>query len=186
MLYLSVVSNGMMVAMFVSSVLYLIVYTHFYRKTILYHLCMSAASIFNVIKAWELDAERDLLIAMPTEGNNKQAFYHTDIVICFFEDNISALWVPVRSSNLHGPDGRIARVQMVAGQTHIVQTTQGLRRILIEFPQAYCPGIKVYQQESCEGGGGTGAANNTERASNVVLPFALFDPVLFLQTRSVF
>ena len=78
--------------------------------------------MFNVVKAWELDSERDVFLGLPVEGSNtKQAFHR----------------VPVRSSNLS--DGR--RTQMVQG--NVVSSTQGLKRLLLEFPKAYCPGVKA-------------------------------------------
>lgn len=105
----------------------------------------AATNVFHVVKAASLDPLRDVYIGLPVEGNSKQAFHR----------------VPVRSSVLQNP---LARVQMLPGQTHVVQSTQGLRRLLLEFPQAYAPGIRVYTQDSADGD-----------RSNVSLGFALFD-----------
>lgn len=51
------------------------------------------SSIFHVIKAASLDAERDVFLGVPIEGSNKTAPCHR---------------VPVRSSNLENQDGHIA------------------------------------------------------------------------------
>lgn len=73
-----------------------------------------ASNVFHVIKAANLDAERDVFVGLPQDGNNKQAFHR----------------VPVRSSNLETADGRLSRVQLLSGQTHVVQNTHAGRRHL--------------------------------------------------------
>ena len=119
-----------------------------------------ARNMFHVIPAGELDAERDILLGLPVEGTNKQAFHR----------------VPLRSSSLEGSDGHMASpagrvhphgaaspVQTIPGDQHIVQKTQGLRRLLLRFPRSYTPGVRIYQQD-----------DSSER-SNVTLGFALWD-----------
>lgn len=65
--------------------------------------------------------------------------------------------VPVRSSLPQGADPNRV-IQMVSGQTHVVQNTIGLRpgsrpsarirggRLLLEFSRCYVPAIRVYTQ----------------------------------------
>ena len=91
--------------------------------------------MFQVLKAWEMEPERDIFISMPSSNGgtdqqnaNKQAFFR----------------VPIRSSNVLNADGQATRVQMLPGESNVTMSTSGLRRVLLEFPQAYTPGIKVY------------------------------------------
>lgn len=107
---------------------------------------MSGNHIFHVIKAIDLNPERDVYIGLPVEGTGKQACHR----------------VPIRSTTLQNPT---ARVQLLPGQDHVVQSTQGLRRLLLEFPVSFAPGVRVYNQE------GDAGAERT----NVSLGFALFD-----------
>lgn len=109
------------------------------------------AGLFHVIKASDLDAERDIFLGVPVEGSSKQSFHR----------------VPVRSSNISLADGRLARVQMLPGESHVVQSTQGLKRLLLKFPRSFAPGVRMYQQDNS---GDAGADRQ-----NVTLGFALFD-----------
>ena len=91
--------------------------------------------MFQVLKAWELEPERDIFVSLPNcnaasdqQNSNKQAFFR----------------VPVRSSNVLNAEGQTTRVQMLPGEANVTMSTSGLRRVLLEFPQAYTPGIKVY------------------------------------------
>ena len=103
---------------------------------------MASNSLFHVVEAAQLDAERDVYVGLPVETTNKQTFHR----------------VPVRASRTE------ARVQLLPGSTHVVQSTQGLRRLLLKFPTSYCPGIKVYHGD----GGEADRCNRT-------LGFALYD-----------
>ena len=104
---------------------------------------MATCTLFETVKAARLDPERDVYVGLPTEGGKQWSCR-----------------VPIRSSNLQNSgragaaalpprvgDGNGQRVQILPGQTHVVQSHQGLRRLLLEFPCSYCPGVKVYQAE---------------------------------------
>lgn len=118
-------------------------------------------SVFHVVKAWEIDPERDVLLAVPADNAGGP---NAKMGVCR---------IPVRSGRLVGADGQtLSHVQMVPGQTHIVQRTRGLRRLLLEFPRTYTPGIRIFQQDN-----NSNSNNNSDGygTSSMTLPFAMFD-----------
>ena len=109
---------------------------------------MATNSMFNVIPALDLNAERDVFMGLPVESNTKQTFYR----------------IPIRSSSTESASGdRRIQVKLVPGQTNVVQSVQGLQRLLIKFPQVFVPGIKVFE------------ANNENDRTNTSMGFALYD-----------
>lgn len=70
--------------------------------------------------------------------------------------------VPIRSAKLVTEDDRRIPVQFVQNSNTVVQSTKGLRRLLLKFPQAFVHEIKSYESE----GGGR---------SNLTMGFSLFD-----------
>ena len=109
---------------------------------------MATNSMFNVIPALDLNAERDVFMGLPVESNTKQTFYR----------------IPIRSSSTESASGdRRMQVKLVPGQTNVVQSIQGLQRLLIKFPQVFVPGIKVFE------------ANNENDRTNMSMGFALYD-----------
>ena len=109
---------------------------------------MANNSMFNVIPALDLNAERDVFMGLPVESNTKQTFYR----------------IPIRSSSTESAFGdRRVQVKLVPGQTNVVQSIQGLQRLLIKFPQVIVPGIKVVE------------ANNENDRTNTSMGFALYD-----------
>jgi hypothetical protein len=105
--------------------------------------------MFHTVAAGELRAERDVLLGMPTDPTtNKQTFHR----------------VPVRSAHTESPSGdRRTRVQYVDGSKHMVQSVQGLPRLLVRFPPSFVPGIKVFE-----------ASGENDR-TNLSMGFALYD-----------
>lgn len=87
---------------------------------------MSSNQVFHVVDAADVDPERDVYIGLPVETVNKQTFYR----------------LPIRSANVGGGNER--RVQMLPGSSVVVQSTQGLRRLLLRFPMSYCPRITTH------------------------------------------
>ena len=109
---------------------------------------MAANTMFTVVAASELQAERDVLVGLPVENTTKQTFHR----------------IPIRSSNTQSATGdRRLQVKMVASQTHVVQSIQGLQRLLIKFPTVFVPGIKVFE------------ANGENDRTNLSMGFALYD-----------
>lgn len=106
---------------------------------------MANNQVFHVIDAAEIDPERDVYVGLPVETVNKQTFHR----------------LPIRSSNLDGANER--RVQLLPGSSVVVQSTQGLRRLLVRFPTCYCPRVSTHQ--------GDGDNERTNRS----LGFALYD-----------
>ena len=106
-------------------------------------------AMFHTVLASELRADRDVFLGMPSDPTtNKQTFHR----------------VPVRSAHTESPSGdQRTRVQFVDGNKHIVQSVQGLRRLLIRFPQSFVPGIKVFE-----------ASGENDR-TNLSMGFALYD-----------
>ena len=109
---------------------------------------MSGGSMFKVIPAVELNAQRDVYVGLPVENTNKQTFHR----------------IPIRSSCTESDTGdRRLHVKLLPGQQNVVQSTQGLRRLLIKFPTVFVPGIKVFE------------ANNDNDRTNMSMGFALYD-----------
>lgn len=104
-------------------------------------------SMFRVVKAWEMVPERDVLVAFPKEFTTPHLYHR----------------VPVRSSAGYGSDGRPSRVQFMEGQSHMVQSPNGLKRLLMEFPRAWTPGLRSYQ-------------NIEGTQPSMSMGFALYDP----------
>lgn len=101
--------------------------------------------MFVVRAAADLDANRDAVLIVPTEGNNKQNFHR----------------VPIRAAPDNGaplPN----TVADVAGGLRVAQTPAGLRRLLLKFPESFCHGVKEFD-------------TTEEERQNVSLGFALFD-----------
>jgi hypothetical protein len=104
--------------------------------------------MFHVVAASELNAERDVYVGLPMESTNKQTFHR----------------IPIRSSCTESDVGdRRWSVKLVPGHPNVVQSTQGLRRLLIKFPTVFVPGIKVFE------------ANNDTDRTNLSMGFALYD-----------
>lgn len=109
---------------------------------------MAANPMFTVVPALDLNAQRDVYVGLPVENTNKQTFHR----------------IPIRSSCTESDTGdRRIHVKFVPGSQHVVQSTQGLRRLLIKFPSVFVPGIKVFE-----------ASNDNDR-TNLSMGFALFD-----------
>lgn len=105
-------------------------------------------SMFHVVNACELKPERDVFVGLPVETTNKQTFHR----------------VPIRSACTEGPAGdRRVRVQLVDNNPNVVKSCQGLQRLLLKFPSAFVPGIKVFE-----------ASNDNDR-TNLSMGFALYD-----------
>jgi hypothetical protein len=101
--------------------------------------------MFVVRAAVDLNPERDTVLIVPTEGNNKQNFHR----------------VPIRAAPEAGaplPN----EVADVAGGLRVAPTPAGLRRLLIKFPESFCHGIKEFD-------------NTESDRQNLSLGFALFD-----------
>ena len=111
--------------------------------------------MFNVIAAADVEPERDVFVVLPTEappnkagGNNKQPFHR----------------VPIRSACTESAGGdRRVRVQLVDGHRNVVASAQGLQRLLLRFPRAYVPGVKVFE------------GNNDGDRTNLSMGFSLYD-----------
>ena len=87
-------------------------------------------SMFHTVLAAELEPERDVFVGLPVETTNKQTFHR----------------VPIRSACTDGLSGdRRLRVQFVDGNRNVVQNCAGLQRLLIRFPNAFIPGIRVWR-----------------------------------------
>jgi hypothetical protein len=105
-------------------------------------------NMFHVVPVEDLNAERDVFVGVPVETTNKQTFHR----------------VPIRSSCTESIDeDRRLRVQMVPGSSCVVQSCQGLRRLLLKFPRVFVPGIRVFE------------ANGDNDRTNLSMGFALYD-----------
>ena len=105
-------------------------------------------SMFHTVLAAELEPERDVFVGLPVETTNKQTFHR----------------VPIRSACTDGLSGdRRLRVQFVDGNRNVVQNCAGLQRLLIRFPNAFVPGIRVFE-----------ASNDNDR-TNLSMGFSLYD-----------
>jgi hypothetical protein len=102
----------------------------------------AARDVFVVKPAADLVAERDLVVCTPQEPppGAKQAFFR----------------VPIRA--------RPAAPAFLPGSRDAVGSTAGLKRVLLQFPQSFCHGIKEYDN----------LGTDSERA-NMTLGIALFD-----------
>lgn len=93
---------------------------------------MSKPGMFHVVPTVDLNPERDVYVGLPVETTNKQTFHR----------------VPVRSASTESASGdRRYRVNLVPGASNVVQSVQGLRRLLLKFPSVFVPGIKVFEPE---------------------------------------
>ena len=124
-------------------------------------------SMFSVVLASELQPERDVFVGLPVENSSKQTFHRIPIRSSCTESstgNQAVLQKGVGNSliNQLAPDRRM-HVKMVSGQSNVVQSIQGLRRLLIKFPTVFVPGIKVFE-----------ASGENER-TNLSMGFALYD-----------
>lgn len=102
----------------------------------------AARDVFVVKPAAQLCGERDLILCTPQEAgpNSKQSFFR----------------VPVRV--------RPAVPAFLSGSRDVVGSTAGLRRVLLQFPQSFCHGLREYDN----------VGTDSERA-NLTLGFALYD-----------
>jgi hypothetical protein len=109
---------------------------------------MSSGSMFKVVPAVDLKAERDVYVGLPVENTNKQTFHR----------------IPIRSACTESETGdHRLHVKLLQGQSNVVQSIQGLRRLLIKFPPVFVPGIKVFE------------ANNDNDRTNLSMGFAMYD-----------
>ena len=125
--------------------------------------------VFNLVDAAQLVVDRDVFVGLPVEcswgargaagRSNASAFHRVPIRSACTESasgdrRTRVQFVPVRV---------VARRRPAAGSTNVVQSCQGLQRLLLRFPNAYVPGVKVFE------------ANGEGDRTNQSLGFALYD-----------